>query len=113
MLKGKFQGNYKKRVIVNNESKVIDVFRYVVSGNAEELKAYEEAQGDNYRTDDKTGDVLYFSPRYVDDAIELKITENGNVVVDDSMFAKLKSQVEAYGESTVRLMMLMKAQSGQ
>lgn len=113
MLTGKFAGIHKKRITVDNQPKVITVFRWTVKGTEEELKAYEDAQGDNYRTDEKTGEVLYFNPRYVADNIELKITENGNVVVDDSDLVKLQSQVETYGEATVRLMMLMRAQSAQ
>lgn len=103
-LKAKFNGNYKKRTLVNGESKVITVFTYHVSGTEEELKEYEEAQGDLYRVDDKVGKPLFFTTNYSGDNLELSIGENG-VRADTSELEKIKALVEQYGESAVRLMM--------
>lgn len=106
MLKATFHGNYKKRTMIKGQDTVITVFRYTVSGSAEDIKQYEEAQGDNLVIDDKTGKPLYFTTNYISDNVELTITENGKVVVDDSEFAKLKSLIDTYGEGVARLMLM-------
>lgn len=109
-LTAKLDGHYKKRVEVNGESKVLTIFRYHVSGSEKELEQLEQAQGDNYRLDDTTGKPMYFTTNYVSDNIELNITTNGNVVVDDIELSKLQSMVNNYGEGVTRLM-LMKQQA--
>jgi hypothetical protein len=103
-LKAKFVKNYKTRKTVNGESVLQTRFIYNVSGTEEELKAYEEAQGEYYQTDDKTGKALYFSTSYAGDNIELTIGDNG-VYTDTSEMDKLKSLIDQYGEATVRIMM--------
>ena len=60
------------------------VFRYLVNGDQEELKAYEEAQGANFRKFDDPNDAnnklngtpLFFSPRVLGKQIELEIGPN-------------------------------------
>jgi hypothetical protein len=104
-LKAQFKGNYKKRTLVNGESKLITVFTYNVNGTEEELKEYEEAQGEYYQIDDKTGKPLFFTTNYTGNSIDLIISPNGKVVADTSEFDKLKALVDSYGEATTRLMM--------
>jgi len=107
-LKAKFHGNYRKSTSVNGIPTVVTVFRYTVDGSADELKEYEEIQGDNFKIEEKSNKPLYFTTRYVADNIELKISENGDgekrIVVDDSEFAKLQSIIDTYGESVARIM---------
>ena len=103
-LKAQFHGNYKKFNKLTNQA--ITVFRYTVSGTEEELEQYKDVQGDNFVQDDKTGKPLYFTTRYVADNVELTITDNGKVVVDDSEFTKLQSIVDTYGEGVARLMLM-------
>lgn len=104
-LKAQFKSNYKKRTTINGQPTVITVFVYNVTGNEEDLKDYETAQGTNFKMDDETGKPLFFTTNYVSDNVELTITENNRVVVDDSEFAKIQSMVNNYGESVTRLML--------
>jgi hypothetical protein len=106
-LKAQFHGSYKKYNKLTNTA--LTVFRYTVTGSDEELKSYEEIQGDNFVQDDKTGKPLYFTTRYVDDNVELTITENGKVVVDDSEYTKIQSIIDSYGEGVARLMLMKKS----
>tara|TARA_R110000868_G_scaffold126384_2_gene333419 strand:- start:57 stop:413 length:357 start_codon:yes stop_codon:yes gene_type:complete len=72
-------------------------FVYAVSGEKEGLKAYEKAQGKFYRVDEKTGEILWFTTRFIGDAGKLVITSNGNVVADMSAFRKAESLATQFG----------------
>lgn len=72
-------------------------FVYVVSGKAADLEAYKLAMGEFYRTDDKTGEPLWFTTRFVGDNGTLIITSNGNIVPDMSEYDKAASLVKQYG----------------
>lgn len=73
------------------------VNRYAVKGTAAELKAYEAAQGDNFRKDAKTGDAIFFSTNYVGESVTLVITEKGKVIADMSEYRKAESLVKQFG----------------
>ena len=73
------------------------VFVYSVSGTSQELTAFESAQGDNYRTDDKTGAPLWFTTRCVGDEGKLIITQNNKVVADMSAYEKAASLASQFG----------------
>ena len=79
------------------KSNTTTVFVYTVNATEEQLALYKKAQGDNYRIDNKTGDVLWFTPRYVGETANLLITSNNKVVADMSEMAKAKSMAEQYG----------------
>lgn len=98
MLTAKLDGSYRKAVTGTK------VFRFVVSGSESEIEAYKSAQEDNFRADED-GKPLFFSTRYLSDNIKLIITENNNVVVDDTDFSKLASLVDQFGADTARLIM--------
>lgn len=102
MLKAKLVSSYRKKESGNV------VFRYAVSGNPEDIKAYEEAVGDNLKTDDQTGQPLYFTTRYVSDNIKLLITSEGNVVTDDTELTKMQSLVNQYGIEVAKLILMSK-----
>lgn len=70
-------------------------FVYGVKGNAEELAAYKEAQGDFYREGDN-GQPLWFTTRFVGNTGSLIITSNGNLVPDMSDFDKAASLSAQY-----------------
>lgn len=79
-----------------------NVYRYLVNGTDEALKAYEEAQGSNYReyenenddTDKLNGTPLFFSTRPEGKTINLAITPNGKVIIDkDVMLVMEQSMV--------------------
>lgn len=103
MLQGKLKGSYRKAETGNR------VFTYLVSGNPEELKAYEAAQGDRLVLEEESGKPLYFSTRYVSDNIKLIITTNGNVVTDDTEIGKMQSLVDQYGLDVATLIMNRKS----
>lgn len=72
-------------------------FVYSVSGNASELAAYEEAQGEFYREDETTGQPLWFTTRCVGKTGSLIITTKGNIVPDMSAFDQASSIAAQYG----------------
>lgn len=73
------------------------VFVYGVTGNPTELEAYKEAQGSNFREDDKTGQALWFTTRFVGKSADLIITSKGSVVADTSAFDQAASIAAQYG----------------
>ena len=101
-LTGKFQRKYRKAVTGTT------VFVYNISGSEKELEQFQEAEGDNYRLDEQTGKPIWFTTRFIDDNIELEITQNGRVVAKDDDLVKLQSQVQQYGVDVVKLIMLLK-----
>jgi len=72
------------------------VFVYTVSGNEADLAAYEEAQGEHFRTDEN-GQPLWFTVRCIGDSGELIITSKGNIVADMSRFDQAASLASQYG----------------
>lgn len=92
MTKIKFHSKYNT---VDKNGKGIVMFRYSVSGSAEEINQYKAAQGDYYRENEE-GTPLYFTPNYVGDNGSLGITAKGKVYADTSAFDKLNSMVSRY-----------------
>lgn len=72
------------------------VFVYKVSGNAADLEAYAQAQGEFHRLDDD-GHPLWFTTRCIGDHGQLIITSKGNVVADMSRFDQAASLAAQYG----------------
>jgi len=68
-----------------------------VSGNANDLAAFKEAQGEFYREDETTGSPLWFTTRCVGDNGKLIITTNGKVVPDMSAYDQAASIAAQYG----------------
>lgn len=73
------------------------VFVYAVTGTAEEMKTYKEAQGTFYREDDTTGEALYFTTNFMGPQGNLIITSKGKIAQDMSKFDEAQSLVEQYG----------------
>jgi len=71
-------------------------FVYGVKGNATDMEAFKEAQGDYYR-EDADATALWFTTRCVGQTGKLVITTNGNVVPDMSAFDQAASLAEQYG----------------
>lgn len=99
----------KYRSVYRKEGDPTIRFTYVVKGNAEDLKRYTDAQGDFVRTDDVTGELLYFTKNYIADDIKLVITKDGKVVTDDSDIAKMQSLIQQFGPDVARLIMAKSA----
>ena len=72
-------------------------FVYEVSGSANDLAAYKEAQGQFYREDETSGSPLWFTTRCVGDNGSLIITTNGKIVPDMSKFDQAASLAAQYG----------------
>jgi len=72
-------------------------FVYGVSGNASDLAAYKDAQGEFYREDETSGTPLWFTTRCVGQTGKLIITTNDNIVPDMSAFDQAASIAEQYG----------------
>ncbi len=75
----------------------IDVFVYKITGTKSALARYEELQGDNYREDEETGDVLFFSTRYFGESGNIIITANDKIAPDLSAVKKQASLVNQFG----------------
>lgn len=68
-------------------------FVYNVSGTPENMAAYKAAQGEYFRVDDLTGQVLYFTTAWNGEKLSLLITTTGKVVTDTSDTDKLVAVV--------------------
>ena len=92
----KFSGTYVK---VNDITKTTkDMFRYTVEGTSEELAAYKESCGANYREDVQTGTPLFFSQDYVGETQELAISQNSHrAYADTSELKKAASLAKQFG----------------
>jgi hypothetical protein len=86
-MKAIYKGAYTKRNATTGV--VSDVFRYGVSGTPEEIAAYKADQGDNFRTDDKTGEPLFFTTRFAGNSVNLVKTKAGRYIAD---LSELKAQ---------------------
>jgi hypothetical protein len=71
-------------------------FVYKVTGKADDLENYKDAQGEHYRTDDD-GHPLWFTTRCIGPNGSLIITTNGNIVPDMSAFDQAASIAAQYG----------------
>lgn len=89
--------SYTKKSVVDGVETSTVVFRYSVTGTPEEMKAYADAKGKNNRVDDKTGQTLFFSTKYVGDNVDLLILANGDVIIDTSELRKREAVVKAMG----------------
>lgn len=75
-----------------------DVFVHSVTFDSqEEHEAFKAAQGNKYRVDQKTGEILWFSSRYHGETVKLLISASNKVIADTSAFAKAKSLAKQYG----------------
>ena len=91
-------------VTTNKKGQKTDMFVYTVSGTPEELKAFEEAQGDYYRTDknkDGSETPVFITPRFGGRSAKLVILEatddkDARVVFDSSATAMARSLMEQY-----------------
>lgn len=72
-------------------------FRYKVTGPAEAMQAYEDAQGDYYTVDDATGNVLWFTTRFCGDKATLVVSDKGKVYADMTEFHKQASLAKQFG----------------
>ena len=90
-MKATFARSYKKNTTGNT------VFVYVVKGTAKELESYAKAQGDRLVIDEKTGETLWFTTRFVGQTADLIITSNDKVVADMSKFDQADSLARQYG----------------
>ncbi len=95
MIKGNFMRSYKKASPVNGQP-ANTIFVYVVKGTDDELIAYEEAQGTNYRQSDD-GEPLFFTTRFGGNNVDLAITAKGRVVCDMSKYDQAASLASQYG----------------
>ena len=84
-------------------------FVYAVSGTAEQLEQFKQAQGEYYREDDN-GTPLWFTTRCVGNHGKLIITTNGNIVPDMSAFDQAASIAAQYGGNFGQELARMSAQ---
>lgn len=92
-MKIKLIRSYKK---LDKNGNVTTVFVYAVSGTDAQMKAYKEAQGENFRANDE-GQPLFFSTRCAGNSGSLIITAKGKVVPDMSAFDQASSLASQYG----------------
>ena len=73
------------------------VFRYAVSGSKAALEAYEDSQGEYYTVDDKSGEPLFFTPRFAGKKATLVVTDEGRAYVDMSELEQQASLISQFG----------------
>jgi len=73
------------------------VFRYAVKGSKAALEAYEDSQGEFYTVDDKTGEPLFFTPRFAGKTATLVVTDEGRAYVDMSELEQQASLISQFG----------------
>lgn len=86
-MKATYKGAYTKRN--PNTGVVSDVFRYGVTGTPEKIEQYKKDQGENLRTDDQTGEPLFFTNRFAGKSVNLVKTRAGRYIAD---LSELKAQ---------------------
>lgn len=91
-LKAKFHSKYNT---VDKNGAGIVMFRYLVSGKADDMAKYKTAQGEYYRENDEKI-PMYFTPNYVGDNITLGITAKGKVYTDTASLDKINSLCTRY-----------------
>ena len=79
-----------------SKNKGVVTFVYKVTGNAEAMAAYQEAQGGYFRTDPNTGDALWFTTRFVGETGQIIVTDNQKVVADMSKYEQAASLVSQF-----------------
>lgn len=96
MLKGKFVGQYRSSRTGNL------VFKYDISGKAEDVQDYEESKGTDIRHNEESGSPLFFTVNYDGDNIKLIKTQpqdgEGEWIVDTSEVDKLQNLAQRYPE---------------
>ena len=84
--------NLKVSYLRNYRSKNgTSTFVYKVTGSAEAMERYAEVQGSFLRTDETTGDTLWFTTRFIGDAGNIIVTATDKIVADMSEFEKAAS----------------------
>ena len=86
----KFKNSYRS-------AKGNTVFRYAVSGTATQLETYKNAQGENHRLDEATGEPIWFTTRFIGTTGKLIATSKGKIVPDMSAYEQAKSLSEQFG----------------
>jgi|GEM_PF-5504226 len=89
-----------KEILDENGRKILTAkFIYTVDGEEEDVQRYLDIKADEGYDmfDQALGKVLFFTPQFHGNDIELKITTNDNIVVDTSEMDRVKSFVKANG----------------
>lgn len=89
MLTATFHHQYKK------DGK--PVFVYDISGPQAELDAYQESKGEFARTNEDTGNPVFFTRDFSGKSCPFKISGKGNYYLDTSEMDMMASMVERYG----------------
>jgi len=88
-IKATYVSQYKK----NGKS----VFVYHVKGTDEQMARYKEAQGDYHKSDEETGNSLFFSTVALGQNIEVIVTRNNRVIADTTELDQAASMAARYG----------------
>ena len=85
-------------------------FVYVVTGNAEELETYEDAQGSYLVIDDKIDKHLWFHNKNVGNTGQLIVTKDNKVFPNMDWLQKIKSTAKLLFGTDANMQMLYIAQ---
>src|SRR5690606_1731411 len=75
------------------------IFVYILTGSKDDLKAFKDAQGENYRENEQK-EPLYFSQRVCQPGQELRKTNNGRFQVLQDLEQRATS-IEVAAEKTI------------
>lgn len=88
-------------------------FVYVVTGNAEELETYEDAQGSYLVIDDKIDKHLWFWNKNVGNTGKIIVTKDNKVFPDMEWLQKIKSTAKLLFGTDATMQMLYIAQESE
>lgn len=71
-------------------------YLYSVNGSEEDLAKYKELMGDYFRTEETTGEPLYFTKVYHGENAILEFTKAGKVYVNNDELDKVANLVERF-----------------
>lgn len=104
-MKATYKDLYKKSTEVDGKRVISTVFRSLVSGTEDELKAYQnalESQGIPAHRDETTGQLIHFDTVYHGPTFPVIITDTGKIVVPDNKLDFLQSQLKLATDPVVK-----------
>jgi len=113
MLTGVYYGKYKKTS--ESTGQRVSVFKYAVSGNETELSRYREVLGsqglpchiEEYDEIYK-GRMIYFTTVHHGDTVDIQISKNNTIYVENKKALKLESQLQQIKDPLLKITMVQK-----
>lgn len=96
-----FNGIYKK---TNAQGKLVDRYRYIVTGDKDALEMYAAVKG-QYYMENEEGQPLFLTQNFVGQRVDLKFTYDGNRVYPDTSSLDIAKNLIAQNEGPLAVEM--------